>query len=271
MKKGFTLIELMGTIIIIAACALIIIPVVDKELKEGKSKIKDKEIESIKSALDLYMTDIKLDNNDSMTITLYQLKQKGLIDINIKNPLKDELYPNDMLIEIKNDNGIIKYDIKEETGTNTNNYETLPKLTLNGEVLEYVELNDEYTDTIATSTYNDTKIDYDISSNVDVNTPGVYTITYTSNYNNLSTKILKTVIVRDTKGPILEFTTLNIPLSSVNTYDFKSDIRAYDPSGIKNIEVETNFRALKGTYSIKYIATDNYDNKTIKYRKVITS
>lgn len=273
MKKGFTLAELMGVIVIMAVLALIIVPVVDKQLREGKKDIYNSTIDSIKSSLDLYMTNINLANNDYMMITLYQLKQAGYVDIDIKNPVSNELFPNDMLITILNDNGILKYSINDESGTNKRNYESIPKIVLNGNVLEYVELGDTYNESDANSSYNGVVLDTVIESSIDTNEVGVYTVTYTASYENISNKAIKTVIVRDTTSPTIDFETLNISLSSAKTYDYTSDITVYDKSGSDEVEVkvEKNFGALIGTYSVKYIATDKYGNETIKYRKVITS
>lgn len=272
MKKGFTLAELIGVIVIMAALALIIIPVVDKQLKEGKQDIYNSTIDSIKSSLDLYMTDINLNNNDYMQITLYQLKQAGFVDIDIKNPVKDELFPNDMLITILNDNGILKYSIND-SGTNKFDYENIPKIILNGNVLEYVELGSTYVDDEVTCTYNGIVLEPVIESNVDTNTVGIYTVKYKVTYENIFNEIIKTVIVKDTKGPIIDFETLNISLTEAKKYDYTKDITIYDESGSDEVEVkvETNFGALTGIYSVKYIATDKYGNETIKYRKVITS
>ena len=106
---------------------------------------------------------------------------------------------------------------------------------------------------------------------MNTNEVGVYKVTYTATYQNVHNKIIKTVIVKDTKGPTLNFETLNISLSDAKKYDFTSDITTFDPSGDVEVKVETNFGALTGTYSVKYIATDKYGNETVKYRKVITS
>ena len=273
MKKGFTLAELMGVIVILGALILIIVPIVDKQLKEGKQKLYEDSINSIKSSLDLYMNDINLGTNGSMQITLYQLKQAGFIDINIKNPVNGELFPNDMLITILNDNGVIKYSIDDSSGINKRNYTSIPKMVLNGDVLEYVELGSVYEEKGAIGIYNGIELSPTIESNIDTNTVGIYTIKYNVKYENISNKIIRTVIVRDTKGPTLEFKTLNIPLSSARNYDYTKDIIIFDESGTDEVivTVETNFGALTGMYSVKYIATDKYGNETIKYRKVITS
>ena len=61
--------------------------------------------------------------NASMTVTLYQLKQAGLIDLDVKNPKNGELFPNDMLITATNENGVINYKVDVE-GSNKINYQS---------------------------------------------------------------------------------------------------------------------------------------------------
>ena len=267
MKKGFTLAELMGVIVIMAAIALIIIPVVDKQLREGKNEIYNDAIDSIKDSMNLFMTDKKLELNESMTVTLYQLKQAGLIDLDVKNPTNGELFANDMLITATNENGIINYNVDTE-GSNKFNYEDIPKITLNVPVYEVIDLGDEFSASITDVTTLETEPT--ITNNVNTGEIGSYQVIYEVDNN----KIIKTVIVRDITGPTIDFETLNISLSKAKTYDFLSDITVSDKGCTKdeiNVKVETNFGTLTGTYSVKYIATDKYGNETVKYRKVITS
>ena len=275
MKKGFTLAELMGVIVIMAAIALIIIPVVDKQIKDGKNEIYHDAIDSIKSSMNLFMSDKKIQSNESMTVTLYQLKQAGLIDLDVKNPKNGELFPNDMLIIATNENGVINYTVDVE-GSNKINYQSVPKMSLNVPVYEVIEIGDSFSaKTSDISSYGDVVIEPIITNNVDITKIGSYQVIYEINYNNLKNKIIKTVIVRDMTGPTIDFETLNISLSKAKKFDFLSDITVSD-NGCSSDEIDVKvenpkFGALTGTYSVKYIATDKYGNETVKYRKVITS
>lgn len=279
-KKGFTLAELMGVIILMALLALIIIPVVDTQIKEGKKEVYQEAIDAIKSSLDLFMTDKKLNNNESMTITLYQLKSLGYVELDLKNPTTGKFFPNDMKIIIKNENGIISYDINPDTGSNIDEYKDLPKMVLNGNVLEHVELGEDYASiNDVVSSYGGNSLETIMKHNIDTNKVGVYEVTYTATYDNITNKIIKNVVVRDTKGPVIEFNVLNISYSQIDDYDFTKDIVVKDASCNSDvcsseeyeIKVETNFGALIGDYSIKYMVTDKNGNETIKYRIVKVS
>lgn len=269
MKKGFTLAEVMAVIVIMASLALIIIPIVDKQIKDGKKKAYDDQITIIKNALELYMENLELKENDMMQITLYQLKYSGFIANDIANPITGENFPNDAIITISNIDGNYNYDINMEAGTNTKKYDSLPKLVLNGDPIIYIDYGNIYEELGATGMFNYNNIDVAIESDVQENI-GTYHVIYTVSYEGITNKAIRTVIVKDNKGPELYFSPLNLTLAQAKNYDYKSDISSYDVSGVKDISVETNFGALTGTYSVKYIATDNYGNKTIKYRKVVT-
>lgn len=58
-NKGFTLVELLGVIVILVAILLIAIPTVTSSVERSKAKQLDSKIELIKSAAELYISDIK--------------------------------------------------------------------------------------------------------------------------------------------------------------------------------------------------------------------
>lgn len=95
-KKGFTLIELIGVIVIIALLALIITPIISTVLKNSKNKLYKNTLNNIELSAKDWFTDEdnieKLPNNvASCYITLTDLKNAGLVDLDIKNPKTGEL------------------------------------------------------------------------------------------------------------------------------------------------------------------------------------
>lgn len=275
MKKGFTLAELLGVLVILAAILLIIMPIVDKTIKEGKDDLYDKQINSIKLAMELWLTDhAKLDEGEYIVITLSQLKDAGLIEFDIKNPKTEELFPNDMLLTIKNNDGILEYEVVD-AGNNLDDYESLPRLSINGNVLTYVEINTEYidrgvkvTDSIG-NTITDT-VSQTISPDLSISTKGVYLQKYSMDYNGFSNTVYRTIIVRDTIGPEILFSNnLELTYEEAQKYDFKSDIVVKDNSGEKaEVTVEDNIMDLPGRYTVKYTAIDTSGNETVKVRQV---
>ena len=140
MKKGFTLAELLGVLVILGAILLIAIPVVDQTIKSGKEDLYQEQIDSIKTSLQLWMSNNqKPDVGEKIVLSLSQLKESDAVALDITNPKTNELFPNDMILEISNNNGIIEYEV-DVTGNNKEDYTLLPSISLNGNVLECYNL-----------------------------------------------------------------------------------------------------------------------------------
>ena len=90
-KRGFTLIELMGVLIILGVLSLIIIPIVSNVLKEQKQNQYDQQIANIELMAKNFGSDnlviLPSEDGESMDITLGQLKSMGYVEKNIINPI----------------------------------------------------------------------------------------------------------------------------------------------------------------------------------------
>ena len=270
-KKGFTLAELIGVVVLLGAILLIIIPAVSRNLKEGKQKLYNDQIEGIKQSLQLWANDNKPGNNETYYLTLSQLKQQGLVEHDIKNPNTKEYLANDMVLKVVNKNDIIDYEVLDETGTCKSDYIDIPKMENNNNII-YVEINSFYNDTLVTAKDIDGNILNNVTSegNVDITKLGSYYITYNITKDNKCNSTIRNVIVTDTVGPVISFKNdLEISLSQINTFDLLSDVTVTDNSGIEpTVEVTNNFASIKGNYTVKYVATDSSGNVTTKLRKV---
>ena len=278
MKKGFTLAELLGVLVILGAILLIAIPVVDQTIKSGKEDLYQEQIDSIKTSLQLWMSNNqKPDVGEKIVLSLSQLKESGAVALDITNPKTNELFPNDMILEISNNNGIIEYEV-DVTGNNKEDYTLLPSISLNGNVLEYVEV-----DSTNVTTYDDSGVIVkDSSGNVistvsqsttptfDITKRGIYLRKYTATFNGYTNVAYRTIIVRDTTGPEIGFVgSLTLTYEESRTYDYDNDIVVTDNSGENvTVTVEHNISPLVGDYTIEYIATDSSGNVTTKSRKV---
>src|SRR5574344_895528 len=97
-KKGFTLVELMGVIIILGIILTIAIPTVDITIKNTKASSYNDQVSIIRSAAN----DWALKNSSSLPtvkgnstlIYLGTLKQAGLVEINLKNPMNGKNLSN---------------------------------------------------------------------------------------------------------------------------------------------------------------------------------
>lgn len=284
MKKGFTLAELIGALVILSALILILIPIVDKQVKEGKEELYNKQIESIKLSMELWVSDYQKPNNgETITITLAQLKQASLVDIDIKNPKTKKFFPNDMLLTITNREGLLEYDVLTNTGSNIEEFAQMPIITINGNTLDYVEIdstgNTSYIEkgVIAKNSLGQTLSNVLTTTEPElaVTTLGTYLRTYTVTDDNKTMKVIKTIVVRDSIPPVITYSnrSLTIKLSQVPTYNFLSDVTVTDNSGVSssqlNLQMEHNIGLIAGTYTVQYRATDASGNTTTKLRKVI--
>ena len=277
MKKGFTLAELLGVIVLLGAIMLIVVPLVSNSMKDSEEELYNDQIESIKLSLELWMSYNQSPNiGETITLSLSQLKEAGLVEFGITNPITKELFPNDMVLKIINNNGIIEYEVTEN-GDNKNDYNLIPSMRINGNTLEYVEINSTYDDLGVTSVdSNGNVLSNSVVSTVptlDVSQKGTYLRSYTINSGVYTNTVYRTIVVRDTTGPVIAYPgDLTLTLSQVNSYDFKSDITVTDNSGDEvEVTVTDNINAIAGSYTVEYKATDSSGNVTTKLRKVVVT
>ncbi|MDD2434772.1 MAG: DUF5011 domain-containing protein [Bacilli bacterium] len=210
MKKGFTMVELLGVIVILALLALIAIPAIEKQIKSGTEKLYDIQVKTIEAALKDWKSDhlmiVPKYQNNTLTITLYQLKQDGKIDPNIINPKTNQLFPDDMLLRIKKVDKTFEYEIDLNSGSNLNVFDNdnSPKIELIGDELIYLNKGESFVDPGVIATNASGGVINDITeqisgpdSVVNPTLSGEYMIKYSVSDNELTAMIIRTVIVVD--------------------------------------------------------------------------
>lgn len=288
-KNGFTLAELLGVLVLLGILGLIVFTSVDRVLKEGKEDLYQIQITNIKDALKEWTADPSNWKNlpkegDSITLTLGQLKQMGKMDLDIKDPKTDSLFPEDMQLRVTNHKNKFTYEVLTSTGTTSNQKqysEDTPIITIPGNILEYIELekNGTYSITDATaSTYSEKNLskpiytiykEEKIVDSIPKSSSGIYHIVYTIENADISTKAIKTVIVKDTTPPDLIIpANSTIPLSQVDSFDIMNGVSATDISDY-TINVDQTIKKAEGSYTITYTATDAYGNSANK-KRIIT-
>ena len=104
MKKcGFTLIEVLGTLVVLSLLALLITPVVSKTIKKNKERLYQVQIEKIEKAAGDYAiknTDVLPEAGQTSEITLGEIKRAGFLPEEVRNPITKELFSDDLKIEI---------------------------------------------------------------------------------------------------------------------------------------------------------------------------
>lgn len=112
MKKGFTLIEILGVIVILGVLALITIPVIDNVLRESREKAYNQNVEYILGAALKYSFNLDYSTTES-TLELQTLKNAGLLkDEDIRNPIDGTLMT-----------GCVRYTWVESTNQYSMRYE----------------------------------------------------------------------------------------------------------------------------------------------------
>ncbi len=284
MKKAFTLVELMAVIIILALVGAILVPVVNNVINNNKQNLYEAQIKEIETATEKYalynLSDLPLTENDILTITLKDIKDAKLIDLNIINPKTEEPFNDNMLINIKYENNKYHFTVLDEGVTESN--DKAPKLTLNGDFLIIKEINTEYTELGAEAVdKNNSAVEVDITykkndiqiNSINMQELGTNTIVYSANFIENSevytSYIFRTLIVQDSIKPqIIIPGKLRLTLSQASTYNLKSDVVVTDNSGDTLELTVTNLNPVVGEHIITYTATDNSGNKTEEKRIV---
>ena len=122
LKKGFTLVELMGVIVILGVIALIAIPTIDRQLKEGKRDLSQAQLDNIKSAAKLWVADNPNDmpqNGEECYLKYSTLVDSGYAEENLKEISSNtDIVDNKLKIKISKDSTYNKYNYIVEFNNN---------------------------------------------------------------------------------------------------------------------------------------------------------
>lgn len=289
-KKGFSLIELMGVIILLSIISVLVIPSVDRAMRDFKTKSYNSQLQTIRLAANDWSTEnlgkYAMDDGQMVTIVLGQLKSGGYLQDKLINTKTNEPFPDDMQINIVRVEDTLKYYVLDTTGSSTGNYEGAPNIALNGEYLQRIPIGGTYTELGAYATSSSgagitgiTTVIKNSSnqtvSSVNTSTAGEYKIFYSVTNNGLTRTIYRTVVVYDFKEFTLLLNGSSTVAQTVGVAYIDAGAIAYDPidgiisgSIVVNNEVDTS---KVGVYFVNYSIT-NSSGKTIAVkRKVIVS
>lgn len=211
-KNAFTLIELIGVVVVLGIVLLAIVPINNMVLKNSKEKLYEAQISEIRDSLKNWAIDnnriLPTVENQSIVITLSQLKIGGYIKNELINPKTDKCLDNNTLLTITRYKKNYIYEVDSNEGTETNKCSN-SYIVLNDNPIIYVEVNSSFvdpgalaqdsngnniSDSITTQiSGSDTSIDTSIVGNK-------YVITYTIVENNIATSIKRNVIIVDSSN-----------------------------------------------------------------------
>lgn len=283
-KKGFTLVELMGVIVLLGILGVVIIPKIGNSITNGKEISYKAQIEQIKKATrDFFAenTDL-LDDDSTVTIKLGVLKQKGYLPVDMKNPKNKKTISNESTIAVTEDDGNYNIEVTlvdlESVTENTNS--NAPIIVLNGNYIEYVDVDSFYNDKGAIARTAGGREIYDVSvqieyngveqTKLDTSQTRTYNVIYSATDSGVTSTATRTVIVRDTEPPKIIFPKDTIiPLNQVFSFDASADVRVIDNHDSNpTLTVNSSIADLPGTYIMTYIARDHSGNETTERRIV---
>ena len=307
-EQGFTLVELLGVLIILAVIFMIITPTVSNIITESKETIYKKQINTIlTAAYDFSLKNISYlpdeDKNIHTTyVTVGELKYEGLIDVNITNPNTNEAFPDNLVISIekKSEENNIKDPYMIEGNylytlklSKLNDTSAAPKILLknnekeiainNGIYILPLNLNDEVelSATAENEELNSKIKQYILLNNkivdsIDTSKFGIYKINYSLvDKDGNANALTLSVVIGDTVAPTVTFPEENtIPNADIEAgllEEFiKKDVTCSDNSGFCDIEYPSvSVDELTSTgTTIEYKAIDPSGNSITQERTI---
>ena len=103
-RKAFTLIELMGVLVIIGILTVILVPVINNTIKNNKQTLYDNQLKMIRLAAQNLATDntyiLPEEDGDEIYLTLGQLRAMGYAEETIIDPLTNKNFPDNLIVMI---------------------------------------------------------------------------------------------------------------------------------------------------------------------------
>mgnify|MGYP006069958417 CR=1 FL=1 len=285
MKRGFTLVELLGVLLVLAVIALITFPIVTKSIKDNKERLYNSQLEEIKLGAEKWayknLSLLPDQDGETITVTLLTLKESGDVPLDVRDPRTGELIPNDMMItiEFKNNDYIITIDTESGSDITDDYNENAPIIVLNGGHVEFVEINSQYNEqgakaiSKAGTTLSNIDIIYQENgkevASVDTSKFTTYTAIYSVTDNGYTSRVTRTIVIRDTTAPNLVIpNNVELTKEQLISFDLLEGVSATDNSG-ETINVETRgFDTLPTDKIVEYKACDSRNNCVTKRRLI---
>ena len=110
-KKGFTLAELLGVIVILGILGIVAIGTIERNIQEGRLKTCKSQAKNIIEGAKMWQIDNPTDNTTNC-IKISELIAGGYIEEDLVNPMTEEKYNNDTCVNLR-DGYKIEYNIEK--------------------------------------------------------------------------------------------------------------------------------------------------------------
>lgn len=206
-KNGFTLVELLGVIILLGVLSMIAVPVVRDLIKSSKKELYEEQIKQIEQGLKNWAHDnifLLPDDNGVITLSLGQLAQSGHVNYKIENPKNNKCFSTESELTITKYNNSYVYEVKDVISTDCDNLENLPTIKLNGNIVEYLNVEETYNEIgVSAKSYDDRNLNDSVTktitgdgTSISTISPATYNITYKVNDNGKIMTAIRTIIVK---------------------------------------------------------------------------
>lgn len=209
-NRGFTLVELLGIIVVLGIIATIATPIVQKTIKQNREKmynvIVEQLIDSSKDWAAKNSSNLPDEDGESVDVTLGELKESGLLQINVVNPKNNNVFSNQSYVRITRKNNNFTYDVMTYDLVDADEIEEdAPSINLNGNQVITLSVGEEYSELGAFTgvNTNDKNVSVQIIKNekevstIDTSEEGTYAVYYSllGDDNKLGINI-RTVIIK---------------------------------------------------------------------------
>lgn len=207
-KKGFTLIEVLGVIILLGVLSMITVPVVRDLIKSSRKELYEEQIDQIENGLKNWAHDnifLLPEDNSVITLSLGQLAQSGHVNYKIENPKNNKCFSTESELTITKYNNNYVYEVKDISDVDCDDLEELPTIKLNGNIVEYLNIEDTYDEMGVIAKSHDGSRDISDSvtqtitgdgTSISTIAPATYNITYKVNDNGKIMSAIRTIIVK---------------------------------------------------------------------------
>lgn len=183
MRRGFTLVELLGIIVVLGIIATIVTPIIQSTLTENKNKVYNvlvKQIEGqAKDYLEMNIDKLPEEDGGSVQVKFGDIKVAGIMQLNVKNPKTNNLISNESYVTVTKDKNNFRYETTIYDLTDVSEVVSgAPTIILSSNSNETISIGSSYTlevvDNVSRQIINDGK---EVSS-IDTSVKGVYEVYY---------------------------------------------------------------------------------------------